>query len=285
MNYTSASGKSDRDLVSYQSVRGAEAKAIYETIMGPTPIHELHSHFVKPTEDASEGPVEDTIVFLEATDFIEHPSERTLQPIENQPFHDLSFELRMFHHLSQQDRPQDHFIRVQRVVAQADTALYDKEHLLEDVKRELDTYSFNWNIEKVQTWYNLMAPFGLVSVRNNQEVLTSPSPAVVYDLLDAFETREGTTQLREALDWVEENFFPCYADQGGTPRVHRGFSDTLETLVSDNVLELEAPSDATYEVVVPSATADRVSNYTLHERPSRPAYRYPLEAHDQEVAQ
>lgn len=285
MTYTHASGKSERDLVSYQSVRGAEVKAIFETIMGPTPLDEVLNHFVKPTEDANPKAVEDTVGFLEATDFIERPSEQTLRPISNQPYSDLPFELRMFHHLSQQEPPQDHFVRIQEVIAEGDRMFYDKEFLLEEVKRELDTYSFTWNIQKIQTWYNLMAPFGLVSVRDNQEILTSPAPAVVYDLLAAFKQRKGATQVRDALDWIQNNFFYCYAEQGGTPRVHRGFSDTLGTLSSDGVLELSAPSDATYEVAIPSATADRVSTYSLSDRPQRPAYQYPLEAHTQEVSQ
>lgn len=55
MNYTYASNKSDRDLISYQSVRGAEAKAIYESVLGATPLSELHTHFVKPDEDRNPG--------------------------------------------------------------------------------------------------------------------------------------------------------------------------------------------------------------------------------------
>ena len=283
MNYTYASNKSDRDLISYQSVRGAEAKAIYESVLGATPLSELHTHFVKPDEDRNPRPVDDTIEFLRATDFFERPSERTVQPIESQPFDDLPFEIQMLHHLSRQEFSQDHFIRVQEVIVDQNTVIYDKENLVEDVKRELGSYPFDWNIQKIQTWYNLMSPFGLVSVRENQEILTSPAPAVVFDLLAEYKSRENSTQLRGALDWVEEHFFPCYASRGGIPKVHRGLSDTLGTLVSDGALKFGAPSDATHEVSVPITAADSVSNFTLGDRPSRPAYKYPLDSHDQEV--
>ncbi|WP_267644026.1 hypothetical protein [Haloarchaeobius amylolyticus] len=283
MTYTHASSKSEKDLISYQSVRGAETKAIYETIREGTSLSSIEKKFVKPTETSNSKSVKDTIQFLHATDFLERPSERTVEPLDGQPFGDLPFELQLFHHLSQQEAPQDHFIEVAEVIANQDQITYDKDDLLEDLKRELGSYPFDWNIEKVQMWYNMMAPMGLVSVRDNQELLTSPSPAVVYDLLDAYRSRENDHRLRSAFDWVEKNFFSCYASRGGIPRVHRGLSDTLGTLVSDGVLDLEAPSDATYEVKVSSANADKVSSFTLHERPQRPAYRYPLDAHEIEV--
>lgn len=283
MTYTYADNKSRKDLVSYQSVRGAEAKAIFRTIREGTSVSGVKDNFVKPGEDSSDRNVEDTLQFLEAVDFVEKPSERTIQPIDGQPFEDLPFELRICHHLSQQESPQDHFIQITEVIADEDVILYDKENLLEDVKRELGGYPFDWTIEKINMWYNMMAPMGIVSVRDNTELLTSPSPSVVYDLLDAYETREGGQQLRQALDWVEECFFSCYTSRGGIPKVHRGLSDTLGTLVTDGVLELRSPSDATHEVAVPSVDANRVSRFALGDRPHRPAYKYPLAAHDVEV--
>jgi hypothetical protein len=283
MTYTYASNKSDKDLVSYQSVRGAETKAIFQTIQEGTSVSGIKENFVKPTQDASDRNVADTLQFLEATDFIEHPSERTVQPIENQPFEGLPFELRLLHHLSQQETPQDHFIRITEVIANADVVLYDEEDLLEDVKRELGSYPFDWTIQKIKMWYDMMAPVGVVSVRDKEEILTSPSPAVVYDLLDAYEAHEGDQRLRHALEWVEDNFFSCYTSRSGVPTVHRGLSDTMGTLVADGVLELRSPSDATNEVDLPSAKADRVSSFTLNDRPAQPAYQYPLEAHEIEV--
>jgi len=285
MSYTYATDKPDKDLISYQSVRGAEVKAIFETITGATPTSQLHSQFVKPTGDAKSKSVEYTIDFLCAIDFLDKPSGSTVEPIDGQPFEDLPFELRVFHHLKQQENPQDHFARVHEVIVDQDSSLYDKDNLLEDVKRELGQYPFSWNIEKIQMWYNLVAPMGLVSVRDNQEILTSPAPAVLYDLLNAFEHREGSNQLAKALNWIEENFFDCYASRGGVSRVHEGLDQTLEVLVSDDVLELGTPSDATYEVKIPSADAKKTSNFELHERPSTPAYRYPLESHELEVTQ
>lgn len=279
MSYTTASNKSDRDLVSYQSVRGAETKEIYGEILEATPVSEVHSNFVKPAKNENTKAVDDTIQFLQSTDFLDRPSERTIEPIHGQPFEDLSFELRMFHHLMQQDRPQDHFMRVHQVIVDGDTAFYDKEDLLEDVKRELGSYPFDWNIQKIQNWYNLMAPFGLVSVRDNQEILTSPSPAILYELLAEFQKAKDSNQVRSALDWIEQNFFPCYTNGGAIPRIHRGLSDTFGTLMADDVLDLGAPSDASQEVKIPASDANQVSNFTLEERPNQPAYQYPLDAH------
>ncbi|MFA9427073.1 hypothetical protein [Natronorubrum sp. A-ect3] len=285
MTYTYATDKPARDLVSYQSVRGAEVKAVFQAISEATPVSQLHSQFVKPSAESSTRSVDYTINFLQTLDFVDKPSDRTVEPIDGQPFEDLPFELRVFHHLKQQKQPQDHFARIHEVVVEQDMVLYDKEDLLEDVKRELGDYPFDWNVQKIQTWYNLMSPFGLVSVRDNQDVLTSPAPVVVYDLLDAFTRREDTTQLRKALDWIETNFFGCYEDRGGIPRVHAGLDSTLDVLVADDILELSTPSDATYEVKIPSANADKASSFELGERPSTPAYSYPLESHELEVSQ
>jgi hypothetical protein len=105
---------------------------------------------------------------------------------------------------------------------------------------------------------------------------------LVYDLLQGFERKEGSNSIREALDWIEEHFFACYASRGGVPRVYLGLSDTMKTMIDDGVLSLKTPSDATYEVEVPATKADRVSQFELSERPDKPAYRYPLE-HDEVV--
>lgn len=285
MTYTNATDKSDRDLVSYQSVRGAEVRAVYNAITEQTSMSQIHRDFVRPSDDTRTKPIDYTVDFLCALDLCDRPSTRLVERIEGQPFSDLPFELRVFHHLKQQSGPQDHFARVHEVIASTDTVFYDKDNLLEDLKRELDDYPFDWNIEKVQTWYNLMEPFGLVSVRDNQEVLTSPAPGVVYDLLEAFSERDGSVRLVEALDWIEENFFSCYASRGGRPRVHIGLSQTLATMIEDGCLELRAVSDATREVEVPSLSADKVSRFELDERPQTPAYEYPLSANELEVSQ
>lgn len=284
--YTYANGKSNKDLASYQGVRGAEVKAIATNLQGSTPISQVHQNFVRPADDANTSSVDDTLQFLHAIDVIERPTDRVVEPIEDQPFNEYPFEVRILHHLKQQQDAQDHFARIQEVMVRRDrekeVRLYDKANLKEDLEREADDYPFDWTVEKVETWYNLMAPMGLISIKDNQEVGTAPSPALVYDLLDGFNQEEGSNSLREALDWIEERFCACYASPGGVPRVHIGLSDTMKTMIHDDVLSLMTPSDATYEVEVPATKADRVSRFELSERPNKPSYRYPLE-HDEVV--
>lgn len=282
--YTYADGKSDRDLASYQGVRGAEVKAIATNIEESAPISQLHQDFVRPAEEASTKSVDDTIQFLQAIDFIERPSDRVVEPITAQPFSELPFELRVLHHLKQQEGSQDHFVRIQEVMVRRErdqeVRLYDKADLKEDLEREADQYPFDWTIQKVEMWYNMMAPMGLVSIRDNQEIGTGPTPAVVYDLLEAFKETEGSNSIRQAFDWVEEHFFACYSVPGGEPRVHLGLSDSIWTLLDADALALKTPSDATYEVMIPATNADRVSRFELGERPERPSYRYPLDHHE-----
>ena len=282
--YTRAKGKSDRDLASYQGVRGAEVKAIATNLQGSTPISQVHRDFVRPADDANPDSVDNTLQFLRAIDIIDKPTERVVEPIENQPFPEFPFEIRLLHHIKQQQDAQDHFARIQHVLVERDrekeVRLIDKTNLKEDLEREADDYPFDWTVQKVEMWYNLMAPMGLISVKNNQEIGTGPAPALLYDLLHGFERENDSNSLREALDWIEEHFFTCYASPGGVPRVHLGLSDTMKTMIDDDALGLMSPSDATYEVEVPATKADRVSRFELNERPDKPAYHYPLE-HDE----
>jgi len=284
--YTYANGKSTKDLASYQGVRGAEVKAIATNLQGSTPISQVHRDFVRPTDDSNTNSVDDTIQFLHAIDIIEKPSERVIEPIDDQPFSTYPFEIRVLHHLKQQQGAQDHFARIQKIMIDKEKdkelRLYDKGNLKEDLEREADDYPFDWTVQKVEMWYNLMAPMGLISIKDNQEVGTSPCPALIYDLLEGFEREGGSNSLRKALDWIEEHFFACYSLRGGVPRVYLGLSDTLKTMINDDVLTLKTPSDATYQVKVPATKADQMSQFELSERPDKPAYRYPLE-HDMVV--
>lgn len=288
MTYTYASGKSDRDLASYQGVRGAEVKEIATAITESTPISQLHSDFVRPTEDATSASVDDTIQFLHALDFIQKPTDRVVEPTRDQPFEDLPFEARLLHHVHQQEDSQDHFARIQQVMVQAagtpGVRLYEKTDLKEDLERQADNYPFDWTVEKVEMWYNLMAPMGLISIRDNQEIGTSPSPRLVYDLLEEFERTENSKSLRQALDWIEAHFFACYVSRGGVPRVHLGLSDTFETMLDDDILTVKTPSDASYEVEIPGIKAARASRFELSDKPTSPAYRYPLAIHEEAPA-
>lgn len=283
MSYTYADGKSDRDLVSYRAVRGADLKAISSAIQETTPLSQLYSDFVKPTDDGH-SVVDDVVDFLQSIDMVEKTSQQTVEPIANQPFDDFPFELRVLYHLREQRDTQDHFTRIYDVVVEQDKRQYDKHDLEEDLERELDEYPFDWNVDKVEIWYNIVAPMGLISVRDNEEILTSPTPAVLYELLSRFGEEEGGSNVREAFDWIEDNFFDCYTERGGYPRVHSGLNDTIGTLLRDGALELSAPSDATSEIVVPAHRADRVSQFELADRPDRPSYEFPLEVHQEVMA-
>lgn len=286
--YTYADGKSNKDLASYQGVRGAEVKAIGMNLQGSTPISQVHRDFVRPASDPNTNSVDDTLKFLHAIDIIEKPTERTVAPMNSQPFSDYPFEIRVLHHLKQQRDAQDHFARIQEVLVRRkkdqEVRLIDKRDLKEDLEREADDYPFDWTIQKVEMWYNLMAPMGLISVKSNRDVGTSPSPALVYDLLEGFQQSEESNSIREAFDWIEEQFFTCYASIGGIPRIHLGLSDTIKTMIHDKALTLGSPSDATNEVEIPATKAERVSRFDLEERPDKPAYRYPLEK-DEVVAE
>lgn len=284
MSYTPVDGKPSKDLVSYQSVRGADIKEVYGAVVESTPIKQLYSDFVRPeadTENVKYDSVDNSVRFLHATDFLRKPSEDILERVPNQPYAELPFELRMFHHLRQQEGEQEHFMELHRILAETDRRFVNKDDLVEDLNRELGSYALNWNEPKVKTWYDLMSPLGLTSVQDNYSILTAPCPRVVYDLLKVFVEREGSNRIREALDWIEKEFFYCYAERGGgLPRIHTGLSETLATLDYYDAVSLKSTSDAVHEVAIPALRADKTSSFKLHTLPRRPAFQYPLESHE-----
>lgn len=284
MSYTSAKSKPNKDLVSYQSVRGADVKTLYEAVVESTPMTQLYSDFVRPRSDGSDvsrDAVNNTIRFLIATDFLEKPSDDVVERIPGQPYEEQPFELRMLHHLQQQTGEQNHFMELHRFIGESSRVHFDRSALVEELNRELDSYAFEWNKEKVKMWYDFVSPLGLTSVNNSQEILTAPSPRIVYDGLELFNETKDSTRLRDALDWVENEFFYCYAERGGAlPRVHAGLSETLGTLEYHDVISFHSTSDATREVAIPSITADKTSSFELHPLSQRPAFEYPLNSHE-----
>lgn len=286
MSYTTATDKPEKDLASYQSVRSAELRSVYRRIAeadGQLPVSQVLADFTKPAQERVEQPTENTLQLLRALDFIDRPSTRTIELIEDQPFAELPFELRVFHHYRQQEGTQDHFTRMHNTLAGMDQRFVDKSEFEEELERELDRYPFEWNVQKVQTWYNLVGPLGLVSVRDNQEILTSPSQRVVYDLLEAFEAAEGSNRLAPCLDWVEEHFFRCSVARAATRKVHVGLAETLCSMARDGAVTFRSPSDARTEVAIPGLDADAVSSFALDDRPDMPAYEYPMDAFEREV--
>lgn len=297
--YNPASGKPDKLLTGFISVRVPELKHIYTSLNGPTSVSEVTGKFGRPAaEGLKSDHIEDTLRFLNAIDLVESPSgdiRDTVEPINKGLFSGLPFETRLLYHCNQQEGRQRHFADVHRALMQEGKRSFSgrRDDIRTALKRETD-YEFSWTDEKIDMWVTMCEQLGLVSETEDGVVL-SPCRAMAYDALLLAPSNSGTDpeygdvpvengSFRRMLDWIEENLFTVYLDRSGTPRVHPAIADVLRNMEDDGVLALTSPGDAPNEVRLPEENLNEdthgnrrsVTNVTIQSRPDGAAYQYPL---------
>ncbi|MDL0118315.1 hypothetical protein PNQ29_08480 [Halobacterium salinarum] len=285
-DYRYAVNKPDRALINHNTVRAAELKSIYESLVSDRTVQNIVSDFAGEKETN----VRDCIDFLHAVDLLERDGDdRVVSPINRDIFPTLSFEARLLYHLRQQTHPQDHLTQVQNVALETAERSLTIDVLLPQVKGNLDQYDFSWNETKLRMWRDLSAQLGFVSKTETRGVILSPCRRLLYDLLDLYERREDTTDLYSALSWIEANFFDVFETTTGSPRVHPAISDVLQNMESEDILEFRGMSDAKDEVTLPESVHTQrsrsVNVYDLNELPDSPAYQYPLAQFEQVISQ
>ncbi|NHN64362.1 hypothetical protein G9463_13800 [Haloarcula sp. JP-Z28] len=284
--YRYAVDKPDRVLINHNTVRPAELKAVYESLVSDRTVQNIITDFVHKKEDN----IRDCINFLHSVDIIERGrDDRVVSPLNRDIFPNVTFEARLLYHLRQQRYPKEHLTRIQNVALETDARSVTLDVLLPQIKDVLDQYDFAWNKTKLRMWRSLSTQLGLVSETETRGVVLSPCRRLLYDLLELYEQREDTTDLYSALTWIEENFFNVFETTTGSPRVHPAISDVLQNMESDDVLELRGMSDAKSEVTFPESVHTQrprsVSVYELAPMPESPAYQYPLTHFDQVITQ
>jgi len=285
-DYRFAVNKPDRVLINHKTVRPAELKAVYNSLMGDRTVQDILSDFAQEKE----GNIHECIKFLHAIDLLERSREdRVVSPLNRDILPDLAFEPRLLYHLRQQRYPKDHLTRIQNVALETDDRSVTLDVLLPQVKGELDQYDFKWNEAKLETWRALSTQLGLVSKTETRGVLLSPCRRLLYDLLELYEQQKDDTDLYSALTWIEENFFNVFETTTGSPRVHPAVSDVLQNMESEDVLEFRGMSDAKNETTLPESVHTprprSVSVYELEPMPESPAYQYPLSQFEQVIIQ
>jgi hypothetical protein len=246
-------------------------------VTGPVNVSQLKRQFTL----GDTGHLEECLQFLHALDFIERPEDRVVTPINRDVFPSLSFEAKLLHHLTRQDRPQDHLAEAQRVAFTEAPRTLEREQLVTHLKRELEY--INWNTTKVNMWYRLYQGIGVIDHVDGRGLVLSPVRALLYELLQAFVDLQGSTDFGEAVGWIERHFMTVLSNRPGTLRLHQGVTDTVQTLIDDDVIEVRGMADAHNEVVLPATHSRReepaIKTFTLHELPSgeRASYRYPIE--------
>ena len=280
-HYHYADGKPDAQLVNYNTVRVVELKAIYraldEAVSGPVNVSTLRDNLTHGDDDH----LEQCLKFLYALDFIERPESRLVDPINEDVFPSLSFEATLLHHIKQQDNPQDHLARAQDVAFEKAPRTLERDLLVTYLKRDVDY--INWNVTKVNMWYRLYEGIGVLGYIDSRELVLSPVPGLLYELLKTFQETEKSSDFGEAVTWLERHFMTVLSDRPGTPRLHQGVTDTLQNLVDDGLVEVRGMADAQNEVELPATHSRRrepaIKEFDITGTPAadRRSYRYPLD--------
>jgi len=287
MSYKEAAGKPTRDLINYNTVFGPDLREVEAQIGGNTKPDTLLSKFEPEVGTFSDSHVSNVVDFLHALDFIERPEDRVVQRInQNAVTSDSSFEVSLLYHLRQQTHPQDHLTRVHDVAIAYEEQTTSREQLLTNLNRELDSYGFEWNEQKIRMWERLFSNLGVISRTSEEGIILSPSRGLLYELLSLHSEIENSDDLNDALVWIEDNFMKIYSSRAGTPTVHIAVAEVLENMEEDETVEFRGMADASNEVELPSSHSVGVESrvlksFSLGAKPSRRAsYQLPMDQTD-----
>lgn len=279
-NYDPSSSKPETDLVNYNTVRVPELRLIYRTLdsMGGFANVSTLRETMAPKDD---GHLDECLRYLRAVDIVDREEDRVIELVNEEVYPDLPFEPRLLLHLKQQDHPQDHVTEAQRVAFSMAPKTLRRDQLEVELNGELDYIA--WNETKLNAWYRLLQGIGVLSFIDSRELVLSPRPALLYELLKTFSDTKDSTDFSEAVAWIEEHFISVLKTRPGTPRLHEGVTDTLQTLLDEEYVSVRGMSDATSEVVLPSTHARNeepaLTEFELYDWPTNPpaSKRYQLD--------
>ena len=286
VTYQSAVSKPERTLINYTTVRAAELKEIYNSLISDRTVQNIFSDFAHDKDDN----VRNCINFLHGVDLIERDGDdRVISPLNNELFPNMSFEPRLLYHVRQQPYPSNHLTRIQNIALETADRSVTLDVLLPKIKDSLSEYDFKWNKKKLEMWRTFSTQLGLVSQTKTRDVILSPCRRLLYELFEHHTRQEDTKDLYNTLSWIEENFFNVFDTTTGTPRVHPAISDVLQNMEAENVLKFRGLSDAKSEVTLPESVHTQnsrsVAEYELHPMPDSPKYQYPLTQFNQVITQ
>jgi len=270
-SYDPSSSKPETDLVNYNTVRVPELRLIYQTLtsMGGFANVSTLRNMMTPEDDKH---LKECLRYLRAVDLIDREDERMVELVNEGVYPDLSFELRLLLHLNQQDHPQDHVTEAQHVAFAKAPKTLRRDQLEIELNGELDYIA--WNQTKLNAWYRLLQGIGVLSFVDSRELVLSPRPALLYELFETFRDIKNSTDFGETVTWIEDHFMSILMTRPGTPRLHQGVTDTLQTLLDEEYVSIRGMSDATSEVVLPPTHSRNeepaVTAFELHGWPTDP---------------
>lgn len=274
-SYETNDSKPQKDLVNYSTVRVPELRLIYRNLKaaggGPMKVSTL-KHTMVPRDDhgsKDDAHLGECLKFLRAIDLLERPEDRFVSLLNTDIYPDLSFELRLLYHLNRQEHPQDHILEAQRVAFEFEPKTVERERLVTELNNEVGY--INWNKTKINGWYHLLEGIGVLSYIDSRDLVLSPRPVLLYELLETFRDEENSTDFGDAVGWIENEFLTILRRRPGTPRLHQGVTDTLQILIDEGYVEVRGMSDAKNEVVLPSTHSRNeepsVTTFELHGLP------------------
>lgn len=290
--------KPEKLLTGYSTVRGAELEEIYEvlSVQGEVPVSALETRFARPDASSTSrntAHVDRCLKFFQAVDMIEVSAQDVVSPMNSDVYPAIeAFELRLLHHIRQQDGEQYHLSYIFDVATGLDRRRIPEEELLEEViDDDARSFGLDWREEKLRMWANLADHLGTISYLNRGDtnrVLIAPTHGLLVDLLSWYqENGDDPDRFARALEWIDDEFLPVFSDRAGAvPTVSIGVADVLNDMESEGVLSLRGMSDT--ENVVELPVSDRegrrsILNYSVKEVPDRPSYWYPLDRSERRV--
>lgn len=289
MDYEFNNKKPEALLTGYNTVRGAELKAIYNILdtQGDVPVSAFEERFGRPNtenNDINTSHVDNCLKFLQSVDMIEVSAQDVVSKFNKDVYPKLSFEPRVLYHIRRQTDRQYHLSYIFDVMTKQNSRRMTLELLLEEVNEDdSESFGLQWNTTNLGMWANLSDTLGVISYVNEteeNEIITSPTRGLMYELLGWYnQYGDDSERLARALEWIDDEFFAVFYSRPGTPEVAIGVAEVLRNLEEEGALETRSMSDT--EDVVNVARRKRgmeaVATFSVNDKPNRASYQYPLD--------
>lgn len=289
MTYERAGSKPNRTLVNNTTIYGYDLRIIDEAISADTTVNTLLNKFDgRNNPSYNDSHVGRVVDFLKSIDMVRTPEARLIQPINRTElsYDDPSFEARFLNAVQSQKHPRDHLIRlfeaaIDSVVGTEDPRLVTIEQLITDANRNLQ-YDISWNEEKIRMWSRLMDSMGAISMID-EGIILSPRRGLIAEFLHGFQKSHESSELRDALDWIDENFIPTYENRKSRTVIHPGLACVLENMETDGIIEFRGMTDASNEVELPKGSSSSIDSrsiktFSINDTPEESIYSLPMDS-------
>lgn len=237
---------SERILLSYITIRGADLESLCQTIKEKKIasfdfLAELFAMPDKTTSTLQVAQLRDCVNFLRSLGILKTGKlKRTDEFVLASDLQEMPFQLILLSKLrSARDKS---FYQVHTHLVSKDVLLFDLNQLKQSVEKSIDL-GFAWTEEKLNFWMDLAEFVGLGRRYSlTRSFVCYPSPVLLLELMKIF-TAEKTkpASLKAFANHVSSNFFECFTQQ---KMLSEGLQQSLLFLESrERISLIPAPSD------------------------------------------